>query len=887
MYYYENDLNRSLTNVVPTYKQDNANHQHMVTYGVAFGVVGNNNPEDYPDCLPKCEPGAIGCPAPVCPAWPIPVPNTQTVIDDLYHASVNGRGQFFTADNPQKLINSLIAVMQSIQNSAATGSAVAINAQELQGDTALYQATYIPRNWTGDVVAKPLDPDTGGVVQVLDTNNNYVDQVDWSAADQLDGMAWTARKVITFNDANQSGVVFDISTISPAQRNLLDPDPTTADHIIDYLRGDTSREIANGGVFRDRESLLGDVVHASPVPYRWDSNQPGVVFVGANDGMLHALDESTGIERFAYIPNLVFANLNELTIDPYVHSYFVDSEPYIAKLGAAGSTILVGGLGRGGRGYYCLDISDVSNPAFDAETNVASIVRWEYPVNSDPENKTVDPDMGYSFSQAYVVNSAAGYVVIFSNGYDSQNGEAVLYVLRLNSDGSLASPTPTKIRTYAGDAGPNCNGLSTPALIDVNLDGLVDFAFAGDLLGNMWKFDLRDSSTSNWEVAYNELADGTGLPQPLFQAKNAAGFRQPITTRPEIMRPCVAGRDGYFVLFGTGRYLGIEDFTDAGSVQTLYGIWDWAEDWENLGPSVSADRRNPTAKYLGYFDTNRQLSNLVGNSDIPDTDQTLYVIDITSVTNGSTVTIDTRTFTAASLTDVENRQFLGTAGLKAAIEDSTYGVPDVTVQVSPTQVILRTDPPGGTISVSTSGGITSNTVDLKVSLLSQNVVAQQGDYIVLSDNPIYLFDPAKSQGYHVGWYFDLPGHSERLINDVILRGGILYAVVSVPSESPCEAGGTSIIYALNACNGGRAGAVFDINGDGEINNLDLINIGTAANPIWVPPTGIRHDGLLYSPAILTIPGTGTDVLHFSTSGGNLESEIAITEKLGFLYWRTW
>ena len=118
--------------------------------------------------------------------------------------------------------------------------------------------------------------------------------------------------------------------------------------------------------------------------------------------------------------------------------------------------------------------------------------------------------MGYSFSQAYVVNSAAGWVVLFGNGYDSQNGEAVLYALRINTRRCLVSPTPTKIRTYAGDAGPNCNGLSTPALIDVNLDGLVDFAFAGDLLGNMWKFDLRDSSTSNWKVAYKKLPTNSG-----------------------------------------------------------------------------------------------------------------------------------------------------------------------------------------------------------------------------------------------------------------------------------------------------------------------------------------------------------------------------------------
>jgi type IV pilus assembly protein PilY1 len=881
MYYYENDLNRSLTNVVPTYKQDNAHHQHMVTYGVAFGVVGDYNPDDYPDCLPKCEPGEIGCPDPVCPSWPVPVPNTPTVIDDLYHASVNGRGNFFTADNPQTLINSLIAVMQSIQNTAATGSAVAINAQELQGDTALYQATYIPRNWTGDVVAKPLDSTTGGVAQVLDANNNYVDQVDWSAADQLDAMAWTSRKIITYNDSTESGVIFDYNFLSGAQRALLDPNPTTADQMIDFLRGDTSQSITNGGVFRDRDSLLSDIVHASPVPYRWNSSQPGVVFVGANDGMLHMLDEATGNERFAYVPNLVFANLKELTIEPYVHKYYVDSEPYITKLGSLGSTILVGGLGRGGRGYYCLDISGVSNAALDAEASAASMVKWEYPVNSDPENKTVDPDMGYSFSQAYVVNSAAGWVVIFSNGYDSQNGEAVLYVLRLNSDGSLVSPTATKIRTYAGGASPNCNGLSTPALIDVNLDGLVDFAFAGDLLGNMWKFDLRGTSTSDWKVAYNEMADESGLPQPLFQAKNASGFRQPITTRPEVMRPCLTDRDGYFVLFGTGRYLGIDDFADSGSVQTLYGIWDWAEDWENQGI-------NPTDKYLGAFDTNRQLSNLMGNANIPETDQTIYTIDLSSVVTGDTVTINSRTFTAATQTDIANREFLGTNGLLAAIEDATYGAPGVSVEISPTQAILRTDPPGGTIALTSSGGITTDTVDLKVSLLNQGVVYQSVNYLVLSDNLIDMFDPRDGDGQHVGWYFDLPGTSERLVNDVILRGGILYAVVTIPSESPCEAGGNSIIYALNACHGGRVdGAVFDINADSRVNNADFINIGTAANPIWVAPTGLRRAGLLYSPAILTIPGSGTDVLHFSTSGGNLESEIAITEKLGFLYWRTW
>ena len=244
------------------------------------------------------------------------------------------------------------------------------------------------------------------------------------------------------------------------------------------------------------------------------------------------------------------------------------------------------------------------------------------------------------------------------------------------------------------------------------------------------------------------------------------------------------------------------------------------------------------------------------------------MIDLSGAAYNDTIYIEGKLFTAASITDVANGKFLGAAGLQANLEDDTYGVSGINVEVTPTQVILRSDPPGDTLSITVNGGITKTPVDLKVSLLKQYVLVSQGQYVVLSDNPIDLFSPATGQGQHVGWYFDLPGNSERLINDVIIRGGILYAVPTIPSESPCEAGGTSIIYALDACNGGRT-------------------FNPAANPIWVAPSGLRRSGLLYSPAILTIPGSGTDVLHFSTSGGKLESEIAITEKVGFLYWRTW
>jgi type IV pilus assembly protein PilY1 len=114
----------------------------------------------------------------------------------------------------------------------------------------------------------------------------------------------------------------------------------------------------------------------------------------------------------------------------------------------------------------------------------------------------------------------------------------------------------------------------------------VDYAYAGDLLGNLWKFDLTGATIDEWKIAYN---DGSN-PQPLFQAKNAQGYCQPITIMPDVMKHCKYGSNGYIVVFGTGRYLGAADFADL-SVQTIYGIWDWADAW-----SAPAD------KYLGYFE---------------------------------------------------------------------------------------------------------------------------------------------------------------------------------------------------------------------------------------------------------------------------------------------
>jgi type IV pilus assembly protein PilY1 len=220
----------------------------------------------------------------------------------------------------------------------------------------------------------------------------------------------------------------------------------------------------------------------------------------------------------------------------------------------------------------------VTSPAsMTTGTAVANKVLWEF---GD------DDDVGYTYSKPTVVNSnipninsnSTGWIVITGNGYNSVNGNAVLFILD-PFDGTV-------LRRIDVGGGP-CNGLSTPAAVDVNADGKADYVYAGDLKGNLWKFDLTDTaSAATWDVAYK---DGT-TPKPLFQCPG-----QPITTQPDVMEHCE--KPGYMVIFGTGKLLGSTDLYDT-SLQSIFGIWDYGEDVDN-------------SEYLGTFTRGAtpQLSN--------------------------------------------------------------------------------------------------------------------------------------------------------------------------------------------------------------------------------------------------------------------------------------
>ena len=791
MRFYKNDQCSGLDDLVPTNFPDMATWQHMVTYGVSFGLIGTLDPDDFDlyNILPAQR---------VYPTWPDPT-DTENLerIDDLWHASVNGRGMFLSASNPEELIESLQAIMQNVMARIGSGASISVNGEELHAGSIIFQASYSTDNWTGDVKAYGLDTTTGAVIR-----DNHL----WSADEQLENVPYDSRIIATYNTATSAGIPFQYGQLSPAQQALLDSDAAIAENILNYLRGDSTNEEQNGGSFRTRSSNLGDIVHSSPTFFH------DVIYAGANDGMLHAFDADNGRELFAYIPGLVFDNLANLSSPTYSHRYYVDMTPYVEVTDSG--TLLVGGLGKGGKGYYCLNVTNAKT--MTSESELAANVKWEF-----PSGGSSDPDMGYSFSEAYIVQSNSGeWVVIFGNGYASTNENAVLFVLRA-SDGALLK----KIDTGMG----SCNGLSTPIPVDVDQDGKMDYVYAGDLKGNLWKFDCTDSSATNWAVAYGA--------EPLFQAKDSAGNSQPITTKPEVMFHCMPDMPGYMVITGTGKHLGIADFSDT-QVQTIYGLWDYGDDADN-------------EEYLGVF-------------------------------NHATGGLSNQPATVTLLEQTE----------------VYYGSP------SNSNNTLR--------------------------LLSMNKPV----WLTMDDGEQEA-NPSSSEANHAGWYFDFPLEKERVIRNFMIRDGKVIFISSIPKDSPCAAGGDSILHEMNACSGGGSVPMptsdtdgdgdidlddfgeddlvlvadpdddtkmvlmapgtprpqFDINGDGLIDLNDMIRI-TVANPdgtggdidILVSPTGIMYPEMIYPPKIMRHPDD-TETKYFSTAAGNIERLREQGETRGIYYWR--
>lgn len=426
-----------------------------------------------------------------------------------------------------------------------------------------------------------------GTLKKTNKNNPAAEDQGWSITDPARA---GGRNILFASDDGLASFTWD--NLNEDQQALLNTAPDGTTDTLGESRVDTIRG-----------SSLGDIVNSSPLlvngalfaigranqmeessnylEFKNGQDEHATLYVGANDGMLHAFDAADGSERFAFIPSAVIKNLPTLTAPDYgeeggtPHQYFVDGSPVARDVyfGGAWHKVLIGSLGAGGRAVFALDVTNPDEPE----------LLWEF----SHEN---DEDMGYSVPTPGIVRLHNGkWAALVPNGYDSGSSNAVLFLLDI-ADGSLikkVTATPELEEDETMDS--LANGLSRVMAYDVNNDGIVDYAYAGDLLGNLWRFDLIKTGVENpftTTATANDFKVSFGG-QPLYVARDADDVRQPITAAPLLTRHQTGL--GHIVTFGTGRFLTIHDKANTNQ-QTVYGIWDRKTAGQTSITSLSGDK---------------------------------------------------------------------------------------------------------------------------------------------------------------------------------------------------------------------------------------------------------------------------------------------------------
>ncbi len=623
--YYKDDLLPAMEdNVVPdagSEKEldpdgDGRTWQHLVTFTVAFGLTGvltdpdgdgwpdkdvNNANWTNPDGLPDKD-GAWGNPV-ACGKS-----SCLDKIDDLWHIAWNTNGTYAAAATPEEVVEKLLAAIVNIAGRVGSAAAVALNSGTLNANTRVYQAKFNSIDWSGDLQSVPVkdgdgDP-TNDPAECAGYTLGQVCDVEWSASEELEKRAWNSRKVFTTNSDTNLVVPFklladlgvdqqlnmrtdpDIPAVEAASRGQDRIDWVLGRETFSYDTGFRARTVGEFGVKK-----LGDVIASSPeyvgapaflysdtmesqkysVYYEDKKDRTKMVYVGANDGMLHAFDATTGEEKFAYIPGKLVNKLNYLTSPAYKksHQYYVDGSP-VAFDAFSGSwkTLLVTPVGGGGQTVFAMDVTD-------PDTFSASDVLWEFD-DSD------DRDMGLSMGDVtYAKMNNGKWAVIIGNGFNntapdnnvSLTGNGVIYILDAFT-GALIKKLDTGIGMAEDPFNPGSNrpnGIATVTPIDENGDLKADYLYAGDLFGNVWKVDVTSSSTNSWDFAYKS----TGKPKPFFKAVDKNGVAQPITVGVTVRGHPIYS-DQNLVLFGTGKYFEVGDGVTSASTQvnTFYSVWD-------------------------------------------------------------------------------------------------------------------------------------------------------------------------------------------------------------------------------------------------------------------------------------------------------------------------
>ncbi len=531
-HYWSTDLKTGTgwTNNVRPSAADPATWQHMVTFGVSIGLQGRLNPNNPPPAT-----------------WADPTDREDADrIDDLWHASLNGRGKFVVAGDADAFADALKAALDTISQRTASGSNIASSSTKTDAGTLTFSAKFTSGSWIGDMSASPFNAALTGVstTPIWALSNTF-------ASGQVNADFANRFVLTTYNGLP---VRFDTGYAGAGDFARTDGlDAVTGVDNIRYIVGDQSKELGRtNGTLRARAYPIGDIVDSAP-SY---SSDTGTVYVGANDGMMHAIDATNGKVLFSYIPKgMKAADLKTLSSTEYDHRYFMDGQIDVitrARQGY-GKNILVGAPGRGAKGVFALD---VTNPS----TMSTAGFLW------DNTGDTVDNDMGYVFGNVRVRQSnkldASGKPKTFAfvpNGIDSNSGRAILFVYELSSTGSIDATYKLTTDTATG------NGLMSTGLADLDANGTIDTVYGGDLLGRVWKWDISILDASH--------------PMPtagvkLFQATDGSAA-QPITGGIAVARD---SNGQIFVGFGTGRLISLSDLPGntnyVAQTQSIYGIKD-------------------------------------------------------------------------------------------------------------------------------------------------------------------------------------------------------------------------------------------------------------------------------------------------------------------------
>lgn len=613
-------------------------------------------------------------------AFADPALNTTTLLE---RAAKYGGGLYYTADSASTLSDALNSIKNDLLAKDGAAAAVAVaNAHVTNTDNGSYVTSYNSGNWTGDLIAYPINTNTGVpnvnapiwntgcsssyLTTLVDENDPSKGYIGCSAKIQLETKNPSSRLIFTSNDTSSCfntscGTPFTTSGLSTTQLARLNTPGTTPNDnadVISYIRGNRTGETS--GVYRSRAFLLGDTINAEPLiitepsnaysdtgykvawicntpnngdtcpPYvQTQENRTRIILQPSNDGMVHAFNALSGMEEWAYIPGFLINSENDpgnsstsllntrTRQNGFNHYYMVDATPVVGdadfnKAGnASGSTstpdwrtIVVGGLGKGGRGYYALDLTSTTAAN---ETAAASKVIWEFPrsIQNSTKRAEVQQDLGYTFGKPIITKTAAaGWVVLVTSGYNNgadasqatYNGSTTtndtggdgyghLYVINPKTGDLIADLTTPQCNTSVALSSTNSQlypcGLThiNGYVEDREIDNTTTYVYGGDLYGNVWRFDLTGTTVSSWSVTkLAVLRSGNTSSSPL----------QPITSVPELAAipdPSGTGQT-YYVYVGTGQYLDKNDLPCPSSgctwtasshvtqTQTMYGLKD-------------------------------------------------------------------------------------------------------------------------------------------------------------------------------------------------------------------------------------------------------------------------------------------------------------------------